>query len=504
MVAIYARQSVDKKDSISVETQIEECKKKISLSEEYEIFIDKGFSGKSTERPDFQRMLLKVKNGEISKIVIYKYDRISRSMYDFVNMQKEFEKYNTHLVSVTENIDTTTTQGKAMVNILMTFAEMERETIQKRIKDNYYSRGEKGFYLGGYAPFGYNKVDTYKNGKKTYTFEEKPNESCILKQMYIDYVNGKSLSEIARELNDKNVPTRRKRPWNENCISRMLKSPVYVKANADIYNYLLSLGGTMTNPIEDYNGEYGCYVYGDVSKRKGSKFVDLSNDFVTLGMHKGIIDSDLCLSVQQIFSHKKGHSNLGTGSLTWLQGLVKCKCGYTFYAKRFRPNKNKKEYKYLYCRGRKNNSCPYPKIMMNVSVIESIAQEALFNRLKELKNIKQNEIIKQSPEINKLKIRLSETDNKISTLMNNLANGESITIEYINQFIKKLDTERKSILDNIAELELKSSKTSQSQFDIDDIIKNWDNYDIELKKSIAKNVIDVIILEGKNVDIKFF
>ena len=73
MVAIYARQSVDKKDSISVETQIEECKKKISLSEEYEIFIDKGFSGKSTERPDFQRMLLKVKNGEISKIVIYKY-----------------------------------------------------------------------------------------------------------------------------------------------------------------------------------------------------------------------------------------------------------------------------------------------------------------------------------------------------------------------------------------------------------------------------------------------
>ena len=128
----------------------------------------------------------------------------------------------------------------------------------------------------------------------------------------------------------------------------------------------------------------------------------------------------------------------------------------------------------------------------------------MFNRLKELKNIKQNEIIKQSPEINKLKIRLSETDNKISTLMNNLANGESITIEYINQFIKKLDTERKSILDNIAELELKSSKTSQSQFDIDDIIKNWDNYDIELKKSIAKNVIDVIILEGKNVDIKFF
>ena len=449
-------------------------------------------------------MMLKVKNGEISKIIIYKYDRISRSMYDFINMQKEFEKYNTHLISVNENFDTTTTQGKAMVNILMTFAEMERETIQKRIKDNYYSRGEKGFYLGGYAPFGYTKVDTYKDGKKTYTFEENTDESDILKQMYTDYVNGKSLSEIARELNNKKISTRKNRPWSENCISRMLKNPVYVKANADIYNYLLSLGASMTNPIEDYNGEYGCYVYGEVAKRKGGKFVDLSTDFVTLGMHKGIIEPDLWLSVQQVFSQKKGHSNLGTGSLTWLQGLVKCKCGYTYYAKRFRANKNQKEYKYLYCRGRKNNSCPYPKVMMNVEVMESIAEEALFERLQKLKNIKQSGIIKHSPEINKLKIRLNKVDTKINNLIESLADGEAVTAEYINQYIKRLDTERKTIINNLAELELKSNKTVQSQLDIDDIIENWHNYDIELKKSIAKNVIEVIVLEGKNVDIKFF
>lgn len=504
MEAIYTRQSVDKKDSISIETQLEECKKKLTYGEEYEVFTDKGFSGKSTERPDFQRMMIKVKNGEISKIIIYKYDRISRSMYDFINMQREFEKYNTHLVSVNENFDTTTTQGKAMVNILMTFAEMERETIQKRIKDNYYSRGEKGFYLGGYAPFGYAKVDTYKDGKKTYTFNENTRESHILKQLFLDYINGKSIGEMARELNDKKIPTRKNKPWSESCISRMLKSPVYVKANADIYNYLLSLGATINNPIEDFNGEYGCYVYGEVAKRKGNKFVDLSNDFVTLGMHKGIIEPDLWLSVQQVFAHKKGHSNLGTGSLTWLQGIVKCKCGYTFYAKRFRPNKNKKEYKYLYCRGRKNNSCPYPKVMMNVEVIEAIAKEALFERLQQLKKIKQDGITRHSPEINNLKIRLSEIDNKINNLIESLADGEAVTAEYINQYIKKLDTERKTIIDNIAELELKSSKNSSSQLDTDDIIENWDTYDIELKKSIAKNVIEIIVLEGKNIDIKFF
>lgn len=504
MIAIYARQSVDKKDSISVETQIEECKKKITVTEEYETFIDKGFSGKSTERPAFQNMMMQVKDGKISKIIIYKYDRISRSMYDFINMQKEFERYNTHLVSVNENFDTTTTQGKAMVNILMTFAEMERETIQKRIKDNYYSRGEKGLYLGGYAPFGYNKVEIYKNGKKTYTFEENITESTILKQMYIDYANGKSLCEIARELNNKNIPTRKNRPWSEPCVSRMLKSPVYVKANADIYNYLLSIGGNMTNPIEDYNGEKGCYVYGETAKRKGGKFVDLSNDYVSLGMHKGIIEPDLWLSVQQVFSCKKGHSNLGTGSLTWLQGLVKCKCGYTYYAKRFKPNKNQKEYKYLYCRGRKNNSCPYPKVMMNVEKIEEIIEELLFTRLRELKNTKQCEITKHSPEINNLKIRLNEVNTKINNLIKCIANGDVTAAEYINSSIQEFDKERKTIINDIAELELKSSKNAQSQFDIDDVIKNWHNYNIELKKSIAKNVIEVIILEGNNIDVNFF
>ena len=95
-------------------------------------------------------------------------------------MQKEFERYNTALISVNENFDTSTTQGKAMVNILMTFAEMERETIQKRIKDNYYSRGEKGLYLGGYAPFGYTKIETSVNGKKTLTQQDE-SLPCIQK-----------------------------------------------------------------------------------------------------------------------------------------------------------------------------------------------------------------------------------------------------------------------------------------------------------------------------------
>ncbi|MCH5211429.1 MAG: recombinase family protein [Oscillospiraceae bacterium] len=507
MQAIYARQSVDKKDSISIESQIEECKKKINKNESYEIFSDKGYSGKSVKnRPEFQRMMTEVKQGNVSRIIIYKYDRISRSLYDFINMQREFEKYNTDLVSVNEQFDTSTTQGKAMVSILMTFAEMERETIQQRVEDNYYSRGEKGFYLGGYAPFGYEKIETQLNGKKTYTFKIKKDESRILEKMYKDYLNGMSLNAIARELNEKKVPTRQNRPWSSNAVSRMLKSPIHVKANADIYNYLLGIGATMNNSIEDYKGVKGCYVYGKVSKRKGSKFVNLKNDYVTLGLHDGIIDADVWLSVRNIFAQRKGHSNIGTGSLTWLQGLMKCGCGYNYYIKKYkaRSKNNKTVYRYLYCRGRRYKTCPHSKKMVPVETIENIVKEALFKRLNELKEIKQSSVVKDSPEINELKIELSKTDEEIKNLLSAVAKGNSITIEYINQRIVELDREKNEILEEITRLQLEEQNGNADKLDIENIIKDWDNYNTEIKKQIAKAVIKVIEIADGKVDIKFF
>ena len=136
MEFIYTRQSVDKKDSISIETQVDVCKKK-TLGNEVMIFSDKGFSGKSTDRPEFQRMMKEIRKGRATKIIVYKLDRISRSLIDFLNMRQEFAKYNVELVSCMEDFDTSTSIGKLLINILMMFAEMERESIQKRIKDNY-------------------------------------------------------------------------------------------------------------------------------------------------------------------------------------------------------------------------------------------------------------------------------------------------------------------------------------------------------------------------------
>ena len=152
--AIYARQSVDRADSISIESQIEFCKYELKGGS-FKEYKDKGYSGKNTVRPQLQQLLTDIRRGEVEKVIVYKLDRISRSILDFSNMMNLFQQYQLEFVSSTEKFDTSTPMGRAMLNICIVFAQLERETIQKRVSDAYYSRSQKGFRMGGKPPYGY-------------------------------------------------------------------------------------------------------------------------------------------------------------------------------------------------------------------------------------------------------------------------------------------------------------------------------------------------------------
>ena len=105
--ALYARQSLDKKDSISIESQLEFCEYE-THGAEYEKYVDKGFSGKNTNRPAFTKMMEDIKDGKIKRVIVYKLDRISRSILDFSTMMDTFQKYGVEFVSSTEKFDTST------------------------------------------------------------------------------------------------------------------------------------------------------------------------------------------------------------------------------------------------------------------------------------------------------------------------------------------------------------------------------------------------------------
>ena len=110
--AIYGRQSIDKKDSISIESQFEFCRYELKGGEGKE-YKDKGYSGKNIERPDFQRLLQDIRLGLIKRVIVYKLDRISRSIVDFAKLMELFKQYDVEFVSCTEKFDTSTPMGRA-------------------------------------------------------------------------------------------------------------------------------------------------------------------------------------------------------------------------------------------------------------------------------------------------------------------------------------------------------------------------------------------------------
>ena len=170
-IAIYARQSIDKKDSLSIETQIQDCKNQIAREDKNAnvvIFKDRGYSGKNTDRPELQKLISEIERENIEKVIVYKLDRISRNIVDFYNLYDFMEKHNCAFYSVKDAFDTASPMGRLLMGILINFAQMERENIQIRVQDSYYARAETdGRWLGGNTPYGFklgktkNKISIY-------------------------------------------------------------------------------------------------------------------------------------------------------------------------------------------------------------------------------------------------------------------------------------------------------------------------------------------------------
>ena len=261
-IAIYPRKSKFKKDSISIESQIEFCKHEVKDGEKIKIYQDNGFSEKDTNREQFQAMCKDIEKGLISKVVVYKLDRISRSIIDFANIMEFFSKHNVEFVSCTEKFDTSTPMGRAMLNICIVFAQLERETIQQRITDTYHSRSKKGFYMGGGMPYGFDLEKIEIDGKRSSKYIPIEAETEGVKLIYSMYSNpNTTLGDILKVLNNSHIPAKKGGKLYISTVMKILASPIYVKADIDVYNFYKDMGAKIINPTEDFNGENACYTF---------------------------------------------------------------------------------------------------------------------------------------------------------------------------------------------------------------------------------------------------
>lgn len=494
-IAIYARQSIDKKDSISIESQIDFCKKE-TTEDDIKIFIDKGFSGKNTDRPKFKEMMKDIKDGIIKRVIVYKLDRISRNLLDFANIIEYFKKYDVGFTSCNEKFDTTTPMGNAMLSITMVFAQLERETIQKRVKDSYYSRGAKGLYMGGRAPYGFIKIETKVNGKKTYTFENDSDKIIHLIDMYNLYANtDMSLGKISNKLNEKGILAAEGGAWDSGKISRILRSPAYVMADADVYTYYKNKGCKISNDINDFIGTNGCYLYG---KRESNqrKYTDVTNHVLSIALHDGVVDSSTWLMCQYKLDSNKQLKNSGKGKHSWLSGIMKCgSCGYTvgiILAK---------DKKYLTCRGRTNYKiCDGFQKTIFADDIEKIVELEIFEKVKKIRNSSLPKQKIEDSQTNKLKIQLVEIENQIENLVSQLAEANKISMKYVNEKIENLDNEKNEILTKINKNTITKSRSHSKEEMLKDV-DNWDNLSIEEKKKICAIFINKVNIKDDEITI---
>src|SRR6185436_13365598 len=118
-------------------------------------YDDGGFSGGNTDRPALQRLLADVRAGKVDVIVVYKVDRLTRSLADFAKLVELFDAHNVSFVSVTQQFNTTTSMGRLTLNVLLSFAQFEREVTSERIRDKISASKRKGIWVGGMVPLGY-------------------------------------------------------------------------------------------------------------------------------------------------------------------------------------------------------------------------------------------------------------------------------------------------------------------------------------------------------------
>jgi len=337
--AIYCRKSVEdglEQEFNSLDAQREAGENYIAsqkangwicLPQHYD---DGGYSGGNMNRPALQQLLTDCEKGLVDIILVNKIDRLSRSICDFADLSKKFDEWGIQFVSVTQEINTATSSGRMMLNILMTFAQYERELISERTRDKLSASRRKGLYTGGIVVLGYRTED-----KKLVVV---PEEAELVKRIFRRYIEIQSPKMIAAELNAEGFMTKTGKPWNTASVYRILNNHTY---------------------------------FGEINYK---------NSEIYEGVHEAIVDAETWERTREILKANapiKDPSKRTRRDIP-LRGIIRCgHCGCPMM-----PSYGKKKgviYHYYFCEKHEksagSSSCPIQKVP--AGMVEKLVQEQM-------------------------------------------------------------------------------------------------------------------------------
>lgn len=504
MIAIYARQSLDKKDSLSIESQIEQCKYKIRNNEPYKEYQDKGYSGKNTDRPAFKELLNDIKNDKINAVIVYRLDRFSRNIIDFYNVYEIMKKHNCEFISDSENFDTSTPMGRATMGILITFAQMERENIQQRVKDNYYYRiANDGRWAGGKAPYGFTIGRSKDNKPQLQIDEEQIKAVKLMYELYTNEINI-SLGEVARVLKSKGYKSGRKNgAWTSDTISKILQNTIYVQADEKLYKYLQIKQIKFLNDKSAWDGKHTAHIVG---KRVGNsnirKYTDLKEQSVYITNIRPMIESRTYINVMNRLEKNEKFKQINKiGVLQELGGKLKCTCGYGIKSYSIsttgRPFLDCYANRTLHVCNHKYNKFNFYDIQEYVS----IEIQKQIDSLKEILGKKKKARLEKQHKIKKLEKQL---DNLINISMKSEILNQAVIkkIEDTQKTINQLQLDLQMNNDIMDNLQIPQFTSDSAHVFLNDIV--YKDLSTEEKKYIVNIMIDKIVLDEEKEEINIY
>ena len=227
--AVYTRKSSEEgldMEFNSLDAQREACEAFIASQRAegwvlvHDRYDDGGISGGTLERPALKRLIGDIEVGLIDVVVVYKIDRLSRSLIDFTKLVEVFDAHSVTFVSVTQSFNTTTSMGRLTLNILLSFAQFEREVIGERIRDKVAASRKRGIWMGGFVPLGYDVRD-----RKLVVNEA---EAVRVRRIFQGFAELESCTKLVHALRAEGATTKRGKPLNKNDVYRILTNRVFL------------------------------------------------------------------------------------------------------------------------------------------------------------------------------------------------------------------------------------------------------------------------------------
>ena len=512
-IAIYSRKSKFTGKGESIENQIIKCKKFIEFKfdvnpDEAEIFIDEGFSGKNENRPEYQRMIGKVKDKEIDSVIIYQLNRLGRNARDIHNTMQLCEDLGCVIYSATEGFDSSTSFGRAVIGILASLAQLEREQLAERVKDNMYTLAKMGRWLGGQSPLGFKGVKEYyidENGKQRSITKLKENkeELKLVKIIYDKYLELRSLSQVSKWALEIGIKGKNGGYMDKSIVNSILQNPVYVKSDEEVIKYLEGKG------------------YEVCGAPNGNGFLRYSKkeeQIVAVAKHKGIIDSNTWIKVQDILKENTENGpKTGKTHNALLTGILKCgKCGSNMGVVHGASYKGVKSY-YYKC----NLKIKSPKLCDSKNLNSAEFEEKLFKYLKNYnKTVLINDLkksLEESKEIeNKLNVKnIDEEVERINKVIKQLLNrlkvvdDDEVAKIIISELtseknkLKELENKKTEIIAEQSELTIAEAELINTINQLDDFNNSFDKLSHEQKQIRLKDLLESIIYKNDAFEIKF-